>query len=93
MAACDNLYGNMTEWVELHEFLHNSLYPEYIELYMRDMPDSDQIERRICYIAEIQEWLYDNCPLPWVKERLKDNFNIQAMICGKPHHEKEDDED
>lgn len=86
MAACDNLYGNREEWKELYDFLIET-HPDYINDYMRDQPEDDE-ENRICYIADIQEWLYENCPLTWVKERLKENFSIQKFILGKAHHER-----
>jgi hypothetical protein len=85
MAVCDNLYGNRKEWNELHSFLVQT-HPEWIDQYMRDQPESEE-EVRICYIANIQGWLIENCPLVWVKERLSDNFDVQRMICGKAHHE------
>jgi len=86
MAACDNLYGNKKEWKELHDFLAKT-NPKWIKLYMKNEPEGDE-EERICYIADIQGWLMKNCPLEWVKERLEDNFSIQTLICGKPHHKK-----
>ncbi len=89
MAACDNLYGNRKEWNELHAFLVQTK-PEYIERYMRKQPEENEGEVRICYIADIQGWLIENCPLQWVKEKLEVNFNIQTMICGKPHHKRSD---
>jgi len=85
MAACDNLYGTKEEWQDLHDFLFQT-NSEYIKKYMRPKPEHDG-EVRICYIADIQGWLVENCPLVWVKERLIDNFEIQKMILGKAHHE------
>lgn len=87
MAACDNLYGNRTEWKELYDFLMKT-HPDWVKKYMRDQPLHDE-DVRICYIAEIQGWLIENCPLEWVHEKLKDNFELQRLICGKAHHEKE----
>lgn len=85
MAACDNIYGNKKEWKELHAFLYKTK-PEYIKQCMREEPKDDE-EQRICYIADIQGWLIENCPLEWVKERLNDSFDVQRFICGKAHHE------
>lgn len=85
MAACDNLYGNRKEWFELYAFLALT-HPEWIEQYMGEAPEEGE-EVRICYIADIQGYLIENCPLEWVTERLNDNFNIQRFICGKAHHE------
>jgi hypothetical protein len=86
MAACDNLYGNRKEWNELHAFLFQTK-PLWIEKYMRKQPTEEDGEVRICYIADIQDWLIENCPLVWVQDRLKGNFDIQRLILGKAHHE------
>jgi len=85
MAACDNLYGNRKEWQELHDFLYRTK-PEWIKRYMRQQPNQDEYIR-ICYIADIQEYLIENCPLEWVRERLNENFEVQRIICGRAHHE------
>lgn len=85
MAACDNLYGNRKEWNELHDFLVNTR-PEWVDKYMYRQPEDD-VEVRICYVASIQEYLIQNCPLTWVHDRLNDNCDIQRMINGKAHHE------
>ena len=85
MAACDNLYVDQNKWIELFEFLSENK-PEYL-IHMKKQPNMLDGEIRICYIADIQKYLYDNCPLEWVKEDLKDNFMIQKAICGKAHHE------
>lgn len=85
VAACDYLFGNKKKWQQLNDFL-NQKQPEWIEAYMREKPEGDD-EVKICYIANIQEWLFVNCPINWVQEQLKENFEIQRMICGKAHHE------
>lgn len=79
MAACDNLYGNKEEWQELHDFLIANKKKTWIKRYMKPQPEDDE-EVRICYIPDIQGWLLENCPFPWVQERLKDNIEIQDMI-------------
>jgi hypothetical protein len=86
MAACDNLYGNTKQWNELHAFLVKT-HPEWINLYMRRQPGEDESEIRICYTADIQKWLIENCPFEWVKNQLDENFVIQKFILGKSHHE------
>jgi hypothetical protein len=90
MAACDNLYGNKKEWEELNAFLYEHK-PEWA-FYMRSKPEGEE-QVRICYIADIQGWLIENCPLKWVKERLEEDFDVQRMICGKAHHERGEEDD
>lgn len=60
MAACDNLYGNKKEWIELRDFLLDN-YPK-AAWYMNHKPQLEDVHVRICYIADIQEWLIENCP-------------------------------
>lgn len=85
MAACDNLYGNRQEWLELYYFL-KATKPHYIIRFMRDRPETDE-PKRICYVACFQKWLVKHCKLNWVQEKLNDNFEMQRLICGKAHHE------
>lgn len=84
MAACDKLYGTIDQWQELHDFLFKNK-PEYL-IFMRVKPFGRDIDC-ICYTADIQGYLYENCPIQWVKDALETNFEVQTMICGKPHHE------
>ena len=86
MAACDNLYGNSEQWLELYYFL-KATKPRYIVKWMRDRPIDDE-PQRIYYTPPTQRWLINNCKLEWVQEELKDNFSIQMALCGKAHHEK-----
>lgn len=90
MAMCDNLYGNSKQWQELHDFLSKN-QPEDLHWMREDKPDPKSGEVRICYIAEIQEYLIENCPLPWVQEELEGNLRIQRFILGKAHHERENE--
>lgn len=85
MAACDNLYGNLEKWEELNIFLTEKK-PEYLK-YMYKKPNFGQ-EVRICYVADIQDWLIKNYPKSWLKQELEENFSVQRMILGKAHHEK-----
>lgn len=86
MAACDYLHGNAEQWQELHDFLSKES-PEDLR-YMQPMP-KHECGGKICYIASIQNWLCENCPLEWVKNELKDRFLVQRFILGKAHHEME----
>ena len=85
MAACDNLYGNKEQWTLLRDFIRANK-PKYLK-FMRPEPEHSEGECRICYTAEIQGWLIENCPFDWVREELDKNFTIQTVICGKAHHE------
>lgn len=78
MAACDNLYGTLKEWIQLRDFLfeHN---PAALK-HMKPKPDECDGEVRICYTADIQDWLIVNCPFKWVQKRLKLNMGIQDGI-------------
>lgn len=86
MAACDNLYGNRKEWKELYDFLVEKKRKKWVKAYMKKQPHGDE-EARLCYVANIQGWLIQNCTLAWVQQRLNDNFDIQRMLLGNAHHE------
>jgi hypothetical protein len=85
MAACDNLYGTKKQWKELYKFLKESKSDWIVS--MKPEPDVDDVVTRICYTADIQGWLYENCSLEWVKNQLESNFDVQRVILGKAHHE------
>lgn len=89
MAACDNLYGNQKEWIQLRDFFYEN-YPRGLTyMYIKPKIHSDNTDDhvRICYIADIQYYLIEHCQLEGVKERLEGNFAVQSMILGKAHHE------
>jgi hypothetical protein len=91
MAACDNLYGTKKQWKQLYKFLKKNKAEWLVSMYPE--PDVDGVETRICYTGNVQGWLYENCPLKWVKEKLKCNFDVQRIILGKAHHEDNIDEE
>lgn len=90
MAACDNIYGNFSQWFELFKFLcvHK---PEYL-IHMKFPPPLTDEKIRICYTAEIQEYLKDNFKSEWAQEELVGNFSVQKAIFGQPHHIRDKNE-
>lgn len=88
MAACDYIDGNKKEWKELYQFIEKT-NPDFIK-YMISEPKNESYEGRICYIPSMQEWLLRNCPIEWVQNRLGGKFDLQRMLCGKAHHEEQD---
>jgi hypothetical protein len=71
MAAIDKIYGTRKQWNRLHAFLFQTKI-EYIEKYMYTQPE---VEGPIAnFSKEANEWLWENCPLDFVRERLAEQY-------------------
>ena len=79
MAGIDKIYGNREQWVELWGWLviHRSQYSKF--LYAPYFDNNVQIRPITNFPLYADIWLYDNCPLTWVKERIEEQYN------GPPH--------
>ena len=74
MAGIDKIYGTHDQWVELFQWLRMSKRPQYV-VYMLFPPGAsvpDNEERALTNTpVRVDRWLWDNCPLPFVKKRLR----------------------
>lgn len=84
MAGVDKLYGTEKEWQELFDWLRfRSGRVQYVRyLYIPQWMDWEvNPPRRIFsgeisnFPARVDKWLYKNCPLKWVKERIREQYN------------------
>jgi hypothetical protein len=67
MAAIDKIYGSPQQWEELHSFLLEN-NPDFIErMYPKPRSGVGPISN---FDTWQDEWLFKNCPLDWVEERL-----------------------
>lgn len=76
MAAIDKIYGSNDQYDEFYEWV-GSNRPEIIKhFYPRD--DFKPITNRpITNLPEKDDmWLLENCPLGWVTDRIKDQYDI-----------------
>jgi hypothetical protein len=75
MAAIDKIYGTQEQYLEFKEWLKDNkpsatryLYPEKC---------TNEKDRAISNFPEtIDMWLLDNCPIKWVVEYIKDQYDI-----------------
>lgn len=74
MAGIDKIYGNGDQWWELFEFLAHSQRPQYCG-YLYRPPVGEEIGPIANFPFHVDKWLWDECPLPWVRARLKDQYN------------------
>lgn len=79
MAACDKLYGTREQWKELYIYIEKNK-PEYLHYMREEEPGSEGDQWTLCYARGMQEWLYDEFPGSWVKEKLDENIYTQKMI-------------
>jgi hypothetical protein len=77
MAAIDKIYGTHEQWCELFEFLQRSKRPQYVRFMYRPFGAAtpDDQERPITNTpVYVDRWLWDNCPLKFVKARLREVY-------------------
>ena len=78
MAAIDKIYGTYAEGRELADWLGKN-YPKLLN-YFYDLPDSsDEPFALTNFPSWADAWLYDHCPLQWVKDKITEQYN------GSPH--------
>jgi hypothetical protein len=78
VAAIDKIYGNYEQWSELHQWIARSKRPQYCRYFYptpRGMEGDGPIMNNP---VKVDRWLWDNCQLPWVIERLR------FMYKGEP---------
>jgi len=77
MAGIDKIYGSTEQWDEFHLWCELNNVEALDYFYPRD--DYDQFDRPITNFPErIDKWLLENCPIPFVIDRLKVQYNIKA---------------
>lgn len=76
MAYIDKIYGTREQWNLLHAFLVQTK-PEYIKKYMYSQPE---VEGPIAnFSKEADLWLWKNCSLDFVKDRLLEQYKIETL--------------
>ena len=77
MAGIDKIYGTYEQQKQLRKYLNN-VAPQFLHcLYDYDQDINDEIGIRPIsnFSTEADIFLWDNCPLPFVIERLKEQYN------------------
>ena len=78
MASIDKIYGTYNQWCDFHSWVANSKRPQYCK-YFYPTPNygvsSADIGPITNFSARADKWIYKNCPLKWVKARIKEQYN------------------
>jgi hypothetical protein len=93
MAAIDGIFGTFDQWCEFHHWVATSKRPQYCK-YFYPTPLNDGTKGLIANTpVKVDIWLYNNCSLEWVKERLEimhngvpgknENSKWQSSLYGK----------
>jgi len=84
MAAIDKIYGSPHQYDQLKEWLEENK-PEYLKyLYEKPTVRCGPLSN---FSTEADVWLYDNCPLDFVKETITFQYN------GSPKKDHENEQE
>ena len=78
MAGIDKIYGTKKQWEELFVWLANNR-PQYCKFLYSPWGSVGEPMMISNFPPYADKWLWRNCPLPWVRARLADQYN------GAPH--------
>ena len=74
MAGIDKIYGTDEQWQELFLWLARNR-PQYLKFMSLPFGYTDA-QRPITNLPRYADkWLWDKCPIKWVKARLKFQYN------------------
>lgn len=82
MASIDKIYGDRDKWMEFHRWVATSKRPQYCR-YFYPTP-RDGVGPITNTTVRVDQWLWLNCPLPWVKDRLKEMYNGSPLKRSRP---------
>lgn len=74
MAGIDKIYGTDEEWAELFRYLAMER-PQYCRFLCGPFGYEKQPRPISNFPPYADRWLYDNCPLKWVKKRIKEQYD------------------
>lgn len=81
MAGIDKIYGTTYQYDELYNWMKENIpkgkeyYLHYFYPRVGDEDDDDQPIAR--FSKEVDIWLLQTCPIPWVIEAIKFQYNIK----------------
>ena len=78
MAGIDKIYGTDDQWQELLNWLCRNR-PQYVKFMYPAFGYIDKRRPITNLPVYADKWLWDHCPLKWVKDSLKFQYN------GSPH--------
>lgn len=71
MASIDKIYGTHDQWCELFDWLRRSKRPQYARYLYIPFTINEADGPITNTPVSVDRWLWDNCPLKFVKARLK----------------------
>lgn len=76
MAGIDKIYGTYEQWCEFHYWVATSKRPQYCMYFYPTPPLLDGKHRGPITNTPVRvdRWLWDNCPLKFVKKRLNEMY-------------------
>ena len=74
MAGIDKIYGSQKDFEVLEEWLQKNKPEYFIYLYEAD-GYKDAIRPISNFSQEADVWLYNNCPISFVTERIREQYN------------------
>jgi len=79
MAAVEKIYGNKAQFFELYNWCKNHCKKALKHFYMNSVWGVDLEEQKVIALFpyEIDMFLYDNCDLEWVKEKIENMYDIK----------------
>ena len=79
MAAIDKIYGTNQEYAELKAWIYEHRKPYLKYFYPRKLGYETKEPRAICNMPHSADrWLFQNCPLTWVRERILEQYGGRA---------------
>ena len=78
MAGIEKIYGNRSQYEELYEFLEKNK-PEFLNgMIQANKPKDDETIRPVSsFTVKQDEWLYENCDIDFVTDRIEEQYNGQ----------------
>lgn len=81
MTSIDKIYGNKEQYVEFQNWCEEN-NPQLLKYFYEDLENYDSLNydeiRPITnFPEEIDNWLLNHCPLDWVINRIKFQYDIK----------------
>jgi hypothetical protein len=74
MAGIDKIYGTKEQWEELFRYLAINR-PQYCKFLYSPWGSTGEPMMISNFPVYADRWLWKHCPLLWVKDRLKEQYN------------------
>lgn len=84
MSAISKLYGTQEQYMELYSWLLQNRKGKYVlSMYPKDEYKDNEPRTIACFSEEEDMDLLETCPLTWVTEQIKAQYNIDNVEFDK----------